>query len=136
MKPADEHLIVMDDERDICTFVKEVAESVGFTVSAPDSVGEFKTLVEDLKPALIVLDLQMPEADGVELMRYLASRHHAAAIVLMSGTDRKILDTARRVGEYQGLKIAAVLQKPMMPDELLPILCSHIANAPAIDAGA
>jgi EAL domain-containing protein (putative c-di-GMP-specific phosphodiesterase class I) len=112
------HLVVMDDEPEFADFVRYVAEEQGFRVVAPASAAEFKRQVAQLSPALIVLDLHMPEADGIELLRHMAQTGAAARVMLISGTDRKLLETARRLGERQGLDIVAVLQKPVMLDDL------------------
>jgi EAL domain-containing protein (putative c-di-GMP-specific phosphodiesterase class I) len=83
---------------------------------------------------LILLDLQMPEADGVELLRHMAEEGAKAGIVLVSGADRKVLDTARRLGENQGLNIAAVLQKPILLERLVSVLRAAQRQMPLIAA--
>jgi EAL domain-containing protein (putative c-di-GMP-specific phosphodiesterase class I) len=131
---AAEYLVVMDDEPDIAQFIADVAAELGFAVVTPSSAGAFKEQVRRLKPSLILLDLQMPEADGVELLRHLAEEGAKAGIVLVSGADRKVLDTARRLGENQGLNIAAVLQKPILLERLVSVLRAAQRQMPLIAA--
>jgi EAL domain-containing protein (putative c-di-GMP-specific phosphodiesterase class I) len=121
-------VVIMDDEPEISEFVKDVAESIGCTAVTPRGPEEFKRTVRELRPAVIVLDLQMPEVDGIELLRYLAEERSRSSLVLMSGADRRVLDTASRLGRNQGLEIAAALQKPIRIDELIAVLercCEH-----------
>jgi len=127
-------LIVMDDEPDICTFIKDVAESIGFEVAVPRSAAEFRTLCRQLDPALIMLDLQMPDTDGIELLRVLANDKVSATIVLASGADRKILETARRLGQSKGLAVTHILQKPIPVEALLPILREGLERQPRVTA--
>jgi len=113
-----ERLVVMDDTPEFAEFIRDVAENLDFEVYTPQTVAEFKDQVVSLDPVLIVLDLQMPEADGIELLRHLAQIGTRARVVLVSGSDRKVLQTARHLGERLGIEITAVLQKPVRLDDL------------------
>jgi len=74
------------------------------------------------QPDLLMLDLQMPGTDGVELLRVLADRGCTAPIVVMSGVDAKVVDTARRLGAARGLKMGQVICKPIRVADLRQIL--------------
>jgi EAL domain-containing protein (putative c-di-GMP-specific phosphodiesterase class I) len=111
-------LIVMDDEPGIRDFVKNAAMASGFEAIAPRNAKQFMEAVQEQVPDLIVLDLHMPDVDGVELLRWLGEQRCDAAVVLMSGTDRRILDSARRLAEGQGVHISSVLEKPIRLEQL------------------
>jgi sensor c-di-GMP phosphodiesterase-like protein len=64
-------------------------------------------------PELIMLDLLMPGTDGVELLRVLAEQVKDAKICLMSGSDARVLNSARRLGGAHGLNVVAALEKPL-----------------------
>ena len=55
---------------------------------------------------LIVCDLQMPEMDGVEVVRHLARIRYAGAVLLLSGEEDRILQTAEKLGRAHGLRAA------------------------------
>ncbi len=111
-------LLVVDDEADICELVKDVAEGIGFEVAALTHADEFRTTYRDIAPTVIILDLHMPGTDGIELLRFLADDQVSAHILLVSGTDARVLSTARRLGKTHGLNMLGAMQKPIMVSDL------------------
>ena len=111
-------LLVIDDEPDICEFIKDAAEGTGFEVTATSDPDDFRSGYRDFSPTVIILDLHIPDTDGVELLRYLAEDQCGAGILLISGVDSRVLRTARRLGASRGLNMLGSLQKPIMLHEL------------------
>jgi EAL domain-containing protein (putative c-di-GMP-specific phosphodiesterase class I)/ActR/RegA family two-component response regulator len=106
-------LLVIDDEEDICEIVAEIAARHGLetkTLSNPENVG---ALLKDFTPDLIMLDLMMPGTDGVELLRLLAEHAKGAKLCLISGSDARVLNSARRLGSAHGLDVISALEKPL-----------------------
>jgi sensor c-di-GMP phosphodiesterase-like protein len=66
----------------------------------------------------VVLDLQMPGADGIELLRYLGERGSKAQVLVASGMDQRVLATAQQIGKAQGLTMLGALQKPILLADL------------------
>ncbi|MBC7954037.1 MAG: EAL domain-containing response regulator [Rhodospirillaceae bacterium] len=120
-----DRLLVIDDEPDFANFVARVAESCAYEVRTTDNPTEFRALCTQWRPSHIILDLVMPEADGVELLRYLAGVLCSARIWIMSGFDGRVVDAARRIGTERGLDIVGTLQKPMRAKELRAVLEQH-----------
>jgi EAL domain-containing protein (putative c-di-GMP-specific phosphodiesterase class I)/ActR/RegA family two-component response regulator len=108
-----DRLLVVDDEPGVCRFLQEVAEKAGFETAGAGNASEFRQAFADLDPSLIVLDLQMPGTDGVELLRFLAQEGTEAQIALMSGFGRSVLESASRLGSDRGLKMMGFLEKPI-----------------------
>jgi len=111
-------LLVLDDEPDMCEFIKDVAVDMGFEVEAATNHDQFRRLYRSFNPALIVLDLQMPHADGIELLRFLAASGCQSRILLVSGMDPRVLATARQLGVSRGLKMLGTLSKPFALEDL------------------
>jgi EAL domain-containing protein (putative c-di-GMP-specific phosphodiesterase class I) len=109
---------MIDDDLAFLRLVKRVAEPHGFEVIATDDPELFRRTAQSWNPTLIVMDLQMPGTDGIELLRDLALNKCTAQIVMTSGLDLRTLDSARHLGAERGLKMQGVLQKPASLEEL------------------
>jgi len=106
-------LLVVDDEEDICETIAEIAESRGFEVAIISDPALVAEKLDAFTPDIIMLDLMMPGTDGVELLRVLVDRVKNAKICLMSGSDTRVLNSARRLGSAHGLDVIAALEKPI-----------------------
>lgn len=111
-------LLVIDDEPSFLAIIERTAKAASVAVQATTDPEEFKRSVLENCPLLILLDLQMPECDGIELLRFLAHNGCRAKIVLMSGFDTRVLGLARGIGEEIGLDMGEPLQKPVRPADL------------------
>lgn len=110
-------ILVIDDDSDICEFISATAEARGLHCTATTEVGAF---LEALTPdtSLIMLDLMMPEIDGIELLRQLGKQHCKVGIVLISGVGKRIMETAQELAQAHGLSTVGHLQKPFRVSEL------------------
>ncbi len=127
-------LLVIDDEGGICEFVGEVAADLRFDVRLTTRVDEFRSELAGFRPSVIVMDLQMPDIDGVELLRELAAEGCGASVILMSGMDSRVLSTAEHLGKSLGLKMSGVLPKPIMLEDLEAMLDKALSSARRITA--
>jgi len=126
---TEKRLLVVDDDAEICAFVVRVAERCGFVARAVHAVSEFARVFEEFRPSLLVLDLAMPDTDGIELTRLLADSRVAVPILFMSGFEPNIIEAARRLAEARGLKVAGAVAKPVRAAELARVL-DRVAGAP------
>jgi hypothetical protein len=60
--------------------------------------------------------------DGVELTRFLADEGYRGPVLIVSGFDRRVLESAFRLGEALGLQMAGPLEKPVRLDVLEELL--------------
>lgn len=124
------NLLVLDDEPDICEFIADVANGLGFTATTAIDITAFRCKYEDLQPDVIILDLMMPQTDGIEVLRGLGSSRCTAAIVLVSGADARVLRTAERLGTTYGLRMLGSLRKPLTVPELEELLGKVLREKP------
>jgi CheY-like chemotaxis protein len=73
-------IMVVDDNPDIITIVKTILEGKGYHVLSASSGQELLNLLADRKPDLIILDIMMPEMDGLEVLGRLKAVTETASI--------------------------------------------------------
>src|SRR5215470_6625018 len=105
-------LLVVDDEPSVCELVRRVAEDAGFAVQTAVTHAQFRTAYSDFKPSAILLDLVMPEVDGVALLKILADSNCHARLMIMSGYHPELLKNGQRLGDDYALDVRGTLRKP------------------------
>ncbi len=114
----DIRLLIVDDDAEFVRFVGRVAAESGYEVLAVHNPESLRTQLVSWGPDVIVLDLKMPKIDGIQLLRELARGFITAKILLTSGADERVLNTARQLGTQEGLDIVGTLPKPVRAAEL------------------
>ncbi len=127
-------LLIIDDEEDICETIAELAMAKGFEVATLNDPSKVIEKLAGFTPDIIMLDLLMPGTDGVELLRLMAEQVQNAKICLMSGSDARVLNSARRLGSAHGLNVVAALEKPLDINAIRSALDS-MGGAPKTAAG-
>jgi len=117
-----DRLLAIDDERAFLDIIQKVGRSAGFDAMVTTDPDMFRAALASHPPAVVLLDLQMPQCDGVELLRVLADRGCRARIILMSGFDARVLTLARDIGRGLGLDMGEPVVKPLRSAELRQIL--------------
>src|SRR5690348_20261 len=115
-------LLLIDDEPRLAEFLANAARTAGFdpVITARDE--EFRNSFIANPPEMVALDLGMPGMDGVELTRFLADQGYRGPVLIFSGFDRRVLESAFRLGEALGLNMAGPVEKPVRLDALEQLL--------------
>ena len=118
-------LLLIDDEPSLAAFVANAATNSGFEPAVTNDDSIFRDEFHADTPGMVVLDLGMPGMDGVELLRFLAAESFAGPVLIISGFDRRVLESAFRLGEAIGLKMVGPLEKPVRLEALETVLREH-----------
>jgi DNA-binding response OmpR family regulator len=114
-------LLLIDDEPALADFVANAARECGFEPTVTSNDTAFRDEFRTRRPDAVALDLGMP-VDGVELLRFLSDELFEGPVLIISGFDRRVLESAFRLGEAQGLNMAGPLEKPVRLEELEGLL--------------
>ena len=115
-------LLLIDDEPALAEFLANAATVCGFDpiVTALDE--QFRQEFIANRPEMVALDLGMPGMDGVELTRFLAEQEYRGPVLIVSGFDRRVLESAFRLGEALGLQMVGPIEKPVRFEVLETLL--------------
>lgn len=109
------HILVVDDERDIRELVKEILEDEGYEVSAAENGEAARRARRTRRPDLILLDIWMPDVDGITLLKeWSDERGPMCPVIIMSGHGTvETAVEATRLGAYD------FIEKPLSMAKLL-----------------
>ena len=114
-------LLLIDDEPALAEFVANAARECGFEPTVTSNDTSFRNQFRASRPDAVALDLGMP-VDGVELLRFMADEDFEGPVLIISGFDRRVLESAIRLGAAQGLNMAGPLEKPVRLEDLENLL--------------
>jgi two-component system, OmpR family, response regulator len=115
-------LLLIDDEPALAAFLADAARECGFEPVVTSNDQEFREALASLDPDIVALDLGMPGMDGVELLRFLAEQQYRSPVLIVSGFDRRVLESAFRLGEALGLNMVGPVEKPVRLEDLEAVL--------------
>ncbi len=109
-----ELILLVDDEPNILQLARMYLEREGYRVEAVEDGAAALEAVPRLKPALMVLDIMLPEIDGLEVCRRLRAEDNPVLILMLTARDDD-------VDKIVGLELGAddYLTKPFNPRELV-----------------
>lgn len=119
-----QHVLVVDDSELQRLFIVELCRAMGIA-DIQQAVNGFDALAQvNAKPQIeaIILDLEMPGMDGVQVLHALAQLEQAPPVVLASAREHALLNVVENMGKSLGLRLLGVLQKPIVHEHLLASL--------------
>lgn len=108
---------IVDDNTELCVLLQRFLQQKGYEVSIFAFATQFLQQSCDHFD-MVLLDLFMPDTDGVTVIRQLAEQRFSGAILLMSGENQGVLRAALELAKAQHLQQIATLQKPFGLEEL------------------
>jgi DNA-binding NtrC family response regulator len=108
-------ILVVDDELGIRALLSEILTDEGHTVELAENAAQARTVRESLRPDLVLLDIWMPDVDGVTLLKeWAANGQLLMPVIMMSGHGT--IDTAVEATKFGA---SAFLEKPITLQKLL-----------------
>src|ERR1700749_2429396 len=127
-------ILVVDHERGIRALLSEILTDEGHTVEVAENAAHARMVRESLRPDLVLLDIWMPDVDGITLLKeWGSSAQLTMPVIMMSGHGT--IDTAVEATKYGA---TAFLEKPITLQKLLRAVEQALAKPgprPAAPAG-
>jgi two-component system response regulator HydG len=111
------HLLVVEDDAAVRESCREIAESVGYKALVADTAEAAYRAVEAESVAVVLLDLKLPGATGVEVLQEIKRRRPEAEVVVMTG-----FASVRSAMEAMKLGASDYVVEPFQPEDLRQLL--------------
>ncbi len=117
LEVAPRRVVVAEDESLIRMDIVEILSDAGFEVVGEAGDGETAVqLATELKPDLVVMDVKMPQLDGISAAERLSKNHIAPVVLLTAFSQKELVERASEAGAL------AYVVKPFTPNDLLPAI--------------
>ena len=110
-------VIIADDESVIRADLREMLTNLGYLVVG--EVGDGQSAVNvarELKPDVVIMDIKMPDLDGIEAAKILTQEKVAPVLLLTAYSQRDLIDRAKEAG------VVGYLVKPFREQEIVPAI--------------
>lgn len=122
------HLTIVDDDDALAELYSDVAKSIDMNITRYNNGNDFVHSPLERKQILL-LDLMMPQMDGIQVLHRLAKAGFKYPIILLSGFDEGALKVARDFASNTQLNVLSTLTKPVDIDVLEMLLLEACENA-------
>lgn len=118
-------ILVLDDDPFTLKLLARILTNLGYSAVTLCESG--RVALEHIdnsvnRPDMILLDLNMPEMDGIEFVHRLVERHYAGSVILFSGEDEHVLQAAEKLVQMHEIRMTGSLRKPVTPEMLVALL--------------
>ena len=112
-------VLILDDDSFMLDIISEMLAQLGIDqVMLASDGAQALTILKNEAPDLLLCDLSMPEMDGIEFLRFVATQGYAGSVIVHSGADEGVLKAAERLAKAHGLNVLGAFHKPIDPDLL------------------
>ncbi len=116
-------VIIADDESLIRADLREMLTSLGYLVVGEVGDGQSAVnLARELKPDVVIMDIKMPDLDGIEAAKILTQEKVAPVLLLTAYSQRDLVDRAKEAG------VVGYLVKPFREQEIVPAIDIALAR--------
>jgi CheY-like chemotaxis protein len=115
-------LLVVDDQTGITKVVEMIGRQLGLDVRTLNSSAQATETFIAFKPDILLLDMIMPEKDGIDVLNEILLTGMPVKVVLTSGFSESYLRLAEGVARFHETPDVAILRKPFRREELMKLL--------------
>jgi two-component system cell cycle response regulator DivK len=119
---AGEQILMVEDNAKNMTLLRDVLRATGYRTLEASTGGQALTLATERAPALVLMDIRLPDMDGVEALRRLRSDERTASIPVLAITAEAMDGDRMR---FQDAGFDGYLSKPIDIDDLLTTVEQH-----------
>ena len=116
-------ILIVDDEDIVLESCRRVLEADGFEVMLASSAREALDIMGRRLPVALLMDIKMPERDGIYLMERIRKKWLEIPVIVMTGYP-----TSETIAEAAMMGAATLISKPFTPDELVETVSRVLKN--------
>jgi len=121
-------VLILDDNNLTARAIANVAEFIGLTAKVTSDFQSFLEIFQQWEPEYLVIDLIMPDMDGVEVLGELGRMGVDAQLIITSGAGQQLLHAAARSAGAHGLNVLGILPKPFNPKAFRDLINAEPIN--------
>jgi len=116
-------ILIVDDEDIVLESCRRVLEADGFEVTLASSAEDALEIMKHRLPVALLMDIKMPERDGIYLMERIRKKWLEIPVIVMTGYP-----TSETIAEAAMMGAATLISKPFTPDELVETVSRVLKN--------
>ena len=106
-------VLIVDDHVDLGHSIAETVEALGYLAKLTTTSEEYRRLFHDFRPGWVIVDIIMPDADGIELANWTVEQDPHVRVILVSGFNPFWGQCAQKLVTVNAVNKVAFLQKPI-----------------------
>lgn len=122
-------LLITDDSSTQRQYARDLCQGLGVSdIHDAANGADALAVLKDHPVDVVLIDLEMPVMDGVELIRFIAQHKYASNVIILSAKDPILIASVGTMAEADGLHVLGTFQKPLLPDMLECSLLRYIQD--------